>query len=212
MGESGRYDVRHEDMVMIECDDCSDDTAVVGRIEMNAEMKYEFDEDDEANWAMSQDCKMLPANDNNFSGCERNWRNYDSDLVQNWSRSDLTSLENAEYSPTTDKTSEVHATFSASVGGIGVSVGVDHPEQRRDMTYTYDEEIRGEYNQFTYDAAWKDTQIGHVSAWYSDRPSNGYDDIAPSYFHGGFIGDDCNGNSGEVASSDVFEMFEWHEF
>jgi hypothetical protein len=193
-------------------------------------MEYDHDENTDGDeitvWGMKQEGKMLPGYDNphwNGDDCDEDelWKNRYCDLDQNWTRSELSNLENAKYKPSKDKTSEVHTSVSVSTGDVGVSASIDHPKVDRNMTYKSDEGLYGNYDfkigDNYYDGAWKNCAFGQVTTWTSDRPEDSGDNIAPTWMYGKFEGYSCPDDGGgrdyeDQHDTSLFEMFEWEDF
>lgn len=222
----GKTQLTKDKPVRYQCQDgessCGDTNPKVGKIELYTYMEYDnttnADGEKITNWGMEQTGKMLPGADNNFSSCsdtqiDDSWFNVECDLDQNWERSDLTGLENAKYQPSSDKTSSVDTSISASTGGVGVSATVSHPRIKRDMTYTSDRYINGDYTFKGYDGEDTDAQLSQVSTWISDRPSDG-DKVSPSYQYGKFEGYNCVAAQYDIvqASADAFMWFDYVDF
>lgn len=190
----------------------------VGMLENYSQLKRKnvenADGDKKTKWGMKQVCKMLPASDNSFNNEEYDyapWINYDTRQVQNWKRTDLTSLDNIDYSPASDTESDVSTTFTISFPpSLSISATADHPKVGRDITYDPNEMVKGDYYYSTatevFAGADKDCKYGQVTGWITDRPSSG-DDIAPTYFYGEFIGD-----GGRNASNSIFYFFNYSDF
>lgn len=190
----------------------------VGMLENYTELKRKNVENSygekKTKWGMRQVCKMLPAADNSFSNEEYTyapWINYDTQQVQNWKRTDLTSLDNIDYSPASDTESSISTTYSISFPpSLTVSANTDHPKVGRDITYTANEKVEGDYYYSditsSYDGIDKNCKFGQVTGWITDRPSSG-DNIAPTYFFGKFVGD-----GGRGASDSIFHFFNFSDF
>ncbi|WP_410765556.1 hypothetical protein [Haloferax sp. DFSO60] len=229
----GSTSLRQEKDIIYYCDTgtvCGGASSMqVGKLEHYSYTEYDnfinANDEEKSAWALKQNAKLLPANDNDYNGsCDigstADWGNYFAHHTQNWKRTDLTSPENQSYAPSSDLTSEVSTSLSVSApAGISVSTSVDHPELKRNVDYEPDEQVQAYYDFFdqsfgggVYDAYDSDSQLGQASSWTTDRPSSG-DRIAPSYLYAEFNGVECDGAGRTTTDGDnLFLFFEYADY
>ena len=145
-------------------------------------------------WGMSQETYHRPAIDNDWVNeptSVDNITNKKTKLVQNWSRSDLSNLNNYSRAPAATNTTDYSGSISVSVP-FGASISATASSPRIEILPDFDNQhVAIDYDYDNYwgqlAAADENTQHRHVTSWISDRPSSG-DKIAPSYYWGQFEG------------------------